>query len=67
MEKVQFRLIHFNNGMHGWDYSKSQYKSAFPQFLHARSEVGTEKRSLDLGQHHASSERRVRWSHECAR
>jgi hypothetical protein len=35
MEKVQFRVVHFNNGMHGWGYSESQYKSAFPQFLHA--------------------------------
>ncbi|HEY2470669.1 MAG TPA: SGNH/GDSL hydrolase family protein [Terracidiphilus sp.] len=33
MEKVQFRVVHFNNGMHGWGYSESQYKSAFPQFL----------------------------------
>ncbi len=35
MENVQFRVVHFNNGMHGWGYSESQYKAAFPQFLHA--------------------------------
>ena len=35
MEKAQFRVIHFNNGMHGWGYGESEYKSAFPQFLHA--------------------------------
>jgi hypothetical protein len=33
MEKVQFRVVHFNNGMHGWGYSEAQYKAAFPQFL----------------------------------
>jgi len=33
MEKVHFRVVHFNNVMHGWGYSESQYKSAFPQFL----------------------------------
>jgi hypothetical protein len=33
MEKVRFRVVHFNNGMHGWDYSEAQYQAAFPQFL----------------------------------
>jgi hypothetical protein len=35
MEKVRFRVVHFNNGMHGWGYSEAQYKAAFPQFLRA--------------------------------
>lgn len=35
MEGVHFSIVHFNNGMHGWDYSEAQYKSAFPSFLHA--------------------------------
>jgi len=35
MEKVRFRVVHFNNGMHGWEYSESQYKAAFPKFLRA--------------------------------
>ncbi len=34
-EKVRFRIVHFNNGMHGWDYSEDQYKAAFPAFLRA--------------------------------
>jgi hypothetical protein len=34
MEQVPFRIVHFNNGMHGWDYSEAQYKVAFPEFLH---------------------------------
>ena len=33
MENVHFRIVHFNNGMHGWGYSEAQYKAAFPQFL----------------------------------
>jgi hypothetical protein len=33
MEHVQFRVVHFNNGMHGWDYSEAQYQQAFPDYL----------------------------------
>lgn len=41
MEKVPFRVVHFNNGMHGWGYTEAQYKAAFPQFMHAvRALVG---------------------------
>jgi lysophospholipase L1-like esterase len=34
MENVPFRVVHFNNGMHGWDYTEAQYKAAFPELLH---------------------------------
>jgi lysophospholipase L1-like esterase len=34
MENVPFRVVHFNNGMHGWEYTEAQYKAAFPEFLH---------------------------------
>lgn len=34
-EKVSFRVVHFNNGMHGWAYTEDQYKAAFPAFLQA--------------------------------
>src|SRR5579859_7490344 len=41
MEKVPFRLVHFNNGMHGWGYSEEQYRGAFPKFVHSvRALVG---------------------------
>jgi hypothetical protein len=33
MENVHFRVVHFNNGMHGWGYTESQYKAAFPALL----------------------------------
>jgi hypothetical protein len=35
LENVHFRVVHFNNGMHGWGYSEEEYKAAFPSFLHA--------------------------------
>jgi hypothetical protein len=35
VEKVRFRVVHFNNGMHGWAYTEAQYKAAFPAFLRA--------------------------------
>jgi hypothetical protein len=33
MENVPFRIVHFNNGMHGWGYTEAQYTAAFPEFL----------------------------------
>jgi hypothetical protein len=33
MEHVPFRVVHFNNGMHGWPYTEAAYKAAFPEFL----------------------------------
>jgi hypothetical protein len=32
-EGVRFRVVHFNNGMHGWAYSERQYEAAFPSFV----------------------------------
>src|SRR2546426_6470056 len=32
---TKFDVIHFNNGMHGWQYSEAEYRKAFPQFLAA--------------------------------
>lgn len=33
MERVSFRVVHFNNGMHGWEYTEAQYRAAFPSLL----------------------------------
>jgi lysophospholipase L1-like esterase len=33
MGNVLFQVVHFNNGMHGWTYSETDYKDAFPSFL----------------------------------
>jgi hypothetical protein len=34
-ESVSFKVVHFNNGMHGWNYSEVDYRAAFPSFLAA--------------------------------
>jgi hypothetical protein len=33
MEGVHFRVVHFNNGMHGWKYSEAQFRAGFPAYL----------------------------------
>ena len=41
LENVQFRVVHFNNGMHGWGYTESQFKASFPLLIAAvRALVG---------------------------
>jgi hypothetical protein len=30
---MKFDVIHFNNGMHGWQHSEEEYAAAFPEFL----------------------------------
>ncbi len=40
MEAVPFAVIHFNNGMHGWDYSEAEYKAGFPAYLAALHRIG---------------------------
>jgi lysophospholipase L1-like esterase len=35
MQHVNFRAIHFNNGMHGWAYSEAQYQARFPGLIRA--------------------------------
>ena len=32
-EGVQFAVVHFNNGMHGWAYSEAEYGAAFPGLI----------------------------------
>ena len=31
--QYKFDVIHFNNGMHGWQHSEKEYEKAFPKFL----------------------------------
>jgi lysophospholipase L1-like esterase len=35
LDNTRFDIIHFNNGMHGWQHSEEEYKSAFPKLLEA--------------------------------
>jgi lysophospholipase L1-like esterase len=46
MEHVSFRIVHFNNGMHGWGYTEAQYKAAFPEFLHTVRSLGAKNSAL---------------------
>ncbi len=41
LENVHFRVVHFNNGMHGWGYTEAQFKASFPLLIRAvRTLVG---------------------------
>jgi hypothetical protein len=33
LDEYKFDVIHFNNGMHGWQHSEAEYQKAFPKFL----------------------------------
>lgn len=33
MQGVRFRVVHFNNGMHGWDYTEEVYKANLRQLV----------------------------------
>jgi hypothetical protein len=33
LDEYKFDVIHFNNGMHGWQHSEAEYRRAFPEFL----------------------------------
>jgi hypothetical protein len=35
LDNNKFDIIHFNNGMHGWQHSEKEYGDAFPAFLAA--------------------------------
>lgn len=39
LEDVRFAVVHFNNGMHGWQYTDAQYRAAFPSFLKSVQEL----------------------------
>jgi lysophospholipase L1-like esterase len=33
LDNTRFDVIHFNNGLHGWQHSEAEYRRAFPGFL----------------------------------
>lgn len=45
-EKVHFKVVHFNNGMHGWAYTEPQYQARFPKFFRAVRKLTTKDGSL---------------------
>lgn len=35
LTSTRFDLVHFNNGLHGWDYSEDEYQRYFPELIGA--------------------------------
>jgi len=33
LDQAKFDVIHFNNGMHGWQHSEAEYRQAFPKLV----------------------------------
>jgi hypothetical protein len=33
LDQTKFEVIHFNNGMHGWQHSETEYQRAFPKLI----------------------------------
>jgi lysophospholipase L1-like esterase len=33
LDQVKFDVIHFNNGMHGWQHTEAEYRKAFPELI----------------------------------
>jgi lysophospholipase L1-like esterase len=33
LDQCRFDVVHFNNGLHGWDYSEEEYQRHFPELL----------------------------------
>jgi hypothetical protein len=33
LSQYKFDVIHFNNGMHGWQHSEKEYEEAFPEYV----------------------------------
>jgi hypothetical protein len=46
MENVPFRVVHFNNGMHGWNYTEALYKAALPNLLHSVEQIAPSHRAM---------------------
>jgi hypothetical protein len=42
----KFDVIHFNNGMHGWQHSEMEYEQAFPFFLKTIQEYAPDARLI---------------------
>ena len=33
LDQYPFDVVHFNNGLHGWDYSEEEYRKCFPELV----------------------------------
>jgi hypothetical protein len=40
LDEFRFAVIHLNNGLHGWDYTESEYEAALPKVMeHVRAKA----------------------------
>lgn len=46
LSENRFDVIHFNNGMHGWDYTEAEYKQYFAEFLAAIREAAPQAKLI---------------------
>ena len=40
LKRYQFRVIHINNGLHGWTYTEEQYRQALPKLMETLKKYG---------------------------
>jgi lysophospholipase L1-like esterase len=40
LKRYRFRVIHVNNGLHGWDYTEEQYRKALPPLMDTLKKYG---------------------------
>jgi lysophospholipase L1-like esterase len=46
LSQYKFDVIHFNNGLHGWDYSEAEYQAALPELVKAIRESAPQARLI---------------------
>lgn len=39
LKQYPYSVIHFNNGLHGWDYTEDEYRAGFEKFVAALKEL----------------------------
>jgi hypothetical protein len=64
LEKVGFRVLHFNNGLHGWGYSEAQFQAAFPAFLNTVHDLVGQARNSNMGNDHSGEAGLEQWSNQ---
>jgi hypothetical protein len=40
LRRYQFRVIHINNGLHGWDYTEEEYRQSLPKLMETLRKYG---------------------------
>ena len=64
LDNTKFDVIHFNNGLHGWQHSEEEYRKAFPRFS-SNDQKTCAKGKVNLGCH--DSDERIQLIHKLGR